>query len=180
MGSDLKSELVKALDVRVKTRCYIQEVFDRYKQDLRDLIVATPLPEDVHLIDDNFPYWIKLQWLNPKTQKWVDASPGIVIPLLEAGIFSDVDYRLEDPRRAKALPHLPDLLSAPDAVYRNPPISPIRGRHVYIQDYGHQIKAAYTLSDNRIQKVIVVSSFWTTWKWLRTRGRITDNPVYAK
>ena len=69
--------------INIKVTCYIQQVYDQYKRSMSGMQIETPLPETVHLCDENFLYWIKLQWHNPTTNSWHDAS----LPLLAAGTF---------------------------------------------------------------------------------------------
>jgi hypothetical protein len=181
MSGDLKDKLAAALKIKVNTACYIQQVYDLYKRSMSGMQIKTPLPETVHLCDENFVYWIKLQWHDPKTNSWHDASPAMVLPLLEAGTFDEKGYRLEDPRRARVLPHLPTLLRLPERIYENVRCHGrkcIRGKHVYVQEYKGQLKVAFTLYDPKIDKVIVVSSFWTTKNWLATC--VEEPPLYQK
>jgi hypothetical protein len=177
MSGDLKEKLAVALDLKITPKCYVQQVYDQYKRSMSGMQINTPLPETVHLRDENFPYWIKLQRHKPETNTWVDASAAIVLPLLEGGTFDEKGYRLKDPRRARVLPHLPNLLRLPEWIYKNDHCG-IRGKHIYVQEFEGQLKVAFTLHDPRINKVIVVSSFWTTKNWL---ARCTkDVALYQK
>jgi len=179
MSGDIKEELAKALKLESKPTCYIQQVFDQYKRSASGKLITTPL-EVVELCDENFVYWIKLQWHNPDTNSWHDASPAIVLPLLLAGKFDEKGYRLEDPRRARVLTHLPNLLRDPEKIYENCRCGRggIRGKYVYVQEYKGQLKVAFTLHDLRLGKVIVVTSFWTTKNWLARC--VKEPPIYAK
>jgi hypothetical protein len=186
MGRDLKDQLAAALGVEPKPESKFQKIYDMFKQYLSGRVIKSPLPEEVHLLDENFPYLIKLQCLNPANNTWQDASPAIVLPLFEARIFEDSGYRLEDPRREKWLPNLPNLLRSPEFIYENHRHersgngqNGIRGRYIYAQHQQGQIKVAFTLHDPRLNKVIVVSSFKVTPAWL---ARCTNNaaPIYTK
>jgi hypothetical protein len=174
----LKEALATALGGKAKPACYIQQVFNQYKRSMSGTKIDTPLPETVHLCDENFIYWIKLQRHNPETNSWQDASSTIALPLLQAGTFDQTGYRLEDPRRARVLPHLPTLLRLPELIYLNCRCKEIRGEHVYVQEYKGQLKVAFTLYDRRLDKVIVVSSFWTSKNWLARC--VKEPPVYTK
>ena len=166
MDFSLRDKLTTALGMPSKPTCYIQQVWDGYKRHMSGKIIETQLPESVHLLDENFPYWIKLQWLNPNTNKWEDAPQALVVPQLESRIFSDEGYRLEDPRRARMLPHMPDLLKRLDSIHKKHPDCKIRGDYVYVQAQKNQLKVAFTMLDARIAKVIVVSSFHVSRSWL--------------
>ncbi|HEY7095386.1 MAG TPA: hypothetical protein VH437_01575 [Terriglobales bacterium] len=176
MSGDLREKLAAALKIEVKTPCYIQQVYDQYKRAQSGRKIKTPI-ETVTLRDENFVYWIKLQWHNPQTKTWQDASPSIVLPLLEAGTFDEKGYRLEDPRRARVLPHLPSLLGNPDVIYKNGHKG-IRGDHIYVQEYKGQLKVAFTIKDDRLKDTVLVSSFWTTKNWLARC--VKEAPVYQK
>jgi hypothetical protein len=174
MSGDLRDKLAAALKLKIGPKCYIQQVYDLYKRSMSGMQITTPL-ETVHLCDENFVYWIKLQWHNPQTNSWHDAAATVVLPLLDAGTFDEKGYRLEDPRRARILTHLPNLLRLPERVYENAHKG-IRGKYVYVQEYKGQIKVAFTLHDQRLKKVIVVSSFWTTKNWLARC--VKEPPIY--
>jgi hypothetical protein len=109
-----------------------------------------------------------------------DASPSVVLPLLRAGTFDEKGYRLEDPRRARVLTHLPNLLHDPEWIYENVRCGRggIRGKYVYVQEYKGQLKVAFTLYDKRLKTVIVVTSFWTTKNWLA--HCVKEPPLYTK
>ena len=173
MVGDLKEALAVALKLKITPKCQVQQVFDLYKRSMSGKQITTPLPETVHFCDENFPYWIKLQWHNPETNSWHDASPAVVLPLLEAGTFDEKGYRLGDPRRAHVLHHLPNLLRLPEMIYENRRCEKgnVRGKHIYVQEFEGQFKVAFTLYDPRIKKVIVVSSFWTTKNWLARHAK---------
>ncbi len=179
MSGDLKEQLaLAAVTLKITPKCYVQQVFDLYKRSMSGRRITTPLPEIVHFCDENFPYWIKLQRHDPGTNSWRDASPAIVLPLLEAGMFDEKGYRLEDPRRARVLHHLPNLLHLPERIYEKNTCSRIRGNHIYVQEAKGQLKVAFTLHDQRSDKVIVVSSFWTTKSWLARC--VKEPPLYDK
>jgi len=180
MSGDLKEKLAVALDLKITPKCHVQQVYDLYKRSMSGMRIDTPLPETVHLCDENFPYWIKLQRHNPETNSWHDASASIVIPLLDAGTFDEKGYRLADPRRARVLPHLPNLLRLPEWIYENGRCGKgaVRGKYIYVQESKGQLKVAFTLHDPRINKVIVVSSFWTTKNWLARCAK--EPPLYQK
>lgn len=177
---DLKDELAAAAAaLEIKPACYIQQVYDQYKRSASGKQIKTPL-ETVELCDENFIYWIKLQWHNPATNSWHDASPSAVLPLLASGQFDEKGYRLEDPRRARVLTHLPNLLRDPEWIYENVRCGRggIRGKYVYGQEHKGQLKVAFTLHDPRIKKIIVVTSFWTTKNWLARC--VKEPPLYRK
>ena len=127
--------------INIKVTCYIQQVYDQYKRSMSGMQIETPLPETVHLCDENFLYWIKLQWHNPTTNSWHDASQARCYLYLLLVRSNEKGYRLKDPRRARVLPHLPNLLRHPDRIYANCHGS-IRGKHVYVQEHRGQFEVA--------------------------------------
>jgi hypothetical protein len=159
----------------------VQNIFRSYKANLASGIIRTPLPEDVHLLAENFPYWIKLETPDPADHtKWVPAKSNIVIPALEKGNFNQTNFRFDE-SRAKALLHIPDLLRRPNCIHKNLRYQTqrgqggIRGDHVYVAYYrGKTRKVAFTMLDRRLNKVILVSSFWTYKKWVE---QCTDTPA---
>jgi hypothetical protein len=178
MTSDFRRKLATALGIeQPKPECHVQNVYNDYKRHLAGKVLETPLPERVHLCDENFPYWIKLEWMNPKTGSWQAASPAIVIPLLEVSAFKEEEYRLTDPRRARQLLNIPHLLRNPDSIHPNRTAA-IRGDHAYIQTYRGHFKVAFTLHDTKLNKIILVSSFQTTKKWIEKN--VKHPPAYTK
>lgn len=181
MVGDLKEQIaLAALKLKITPKCRVQQVFDLYKRSMSGKHVTTPLPEIVHFRDENFPYWIKLQRHDPRTNSWHEASPSIVLPALEAGTFDEKGYRLGDPRRARVLHHLPNLLTLPEWIYKNGRCGKggVSGDHIYVQEYRGQLKVAFTILNRRVDQVIVVTSFWTSRSWLKCC--IKGPPVYEK
>ncbi len=93
MSGDLKEKLAAALGVKVQPVCHVQQVYNQYARSMSGMKIETPLPETVHLCDENFTYWIKLQRHNPDTNTWQDASSAKVLPLSKAGTFDQNGYR---------------------------------------------------------------------------------------
>lgn len=149
-----KIHQAKAIGTAVQSE--VQIIFDQYKERMSGKIIQTPLPENVHLCDENFPHWIKLERRNPQTGRWEEAYADIVVPLLQAGQVSDDDYRMADPRRAPALLYVPHLLRRPDTIRRRQD-----GDHFYFQKYRHYTKIALTRLNERTGNVILVSSYPT-------------------
>lgn len=180
MSGELKHKLTIALDLKIAPKCNVQKVYDLYKRSMSGMQITTPLPETVHFRDENFPYWIKLQCHNPDTNSWRDASATIVLPMLDAGTFDEKGYRLGDPRRARVLHHIPNLLRSPEWIYENGRCGRggITGKHIYVQEHKGQFKVAFTLCNERIDKVILVTSFWTTKSWLNQC--VKGDPLYQK
>jgi hypothetical protein len=82
--------------------CPVQELFDRYKMHLAQKTFATPLPEDVVFLAENFPYLIQLENLNPADPaEWIPAKANAVIPLLENRLFDQSGFKFDE-SRAKA------------------------------------------------------------------------------
>jgi hypothetical protein len=151
----------------------VQSVFQEYKTYLAGRIIRTPLPEEVHLLTENFPYWIKLEMPDPAdSTRWIPAKSSVVIPALEKGNFDPTGFRFDE-SRAKALRRIPNLLERPNCIHKNLRYHAqrgqggIRGDHVYVAYYGPKVrKVAFTMLDARLKKVVLVSSFWSFKKWV--------------
>ena len=174
MASEFSRKLAEALGIEpMKPPCPVQELFNQYKKHLDQHVINSPLPEAIHLLAENFPYWIKLEYpdlANPG--KWIGAKANIVAPMLEQGIFDQTGFRFDE-TRARALFHVPALLQRPNCIHRNLRKHDFRGEggikgdYMYVAYYKKQRKVAFTLKDPRLDKVILVSSFWTNKKWVR-------------
>ena len=151
----------------------VQSIFQEYKTHLAGGTICTPLPEEVHLLTENFPYWIKLEMLDPSNgTRWIPAKSSVVIPALEKGNFNQTGFRFDE-SRAKALLYIPSLLEGPNCIHKNLRYHAhrgqggIRGDHVYVAYHGPKTrKVAFTMLDRRLNKVILVSSFWSFKKWV--------------
>jgi hypothetical protein len=185
MGGDLREELAAALSIENKPICEIQRIYNEYKKYMSGKIIKTPLPEEVHLCDLNFPYWIHLGTPDPTDPtKWIGAKAEIVIPMLDAGIFNDAGLGY-DQLRARALPYVPVLLRNPNCIHVNlrhvdgRGDGGIRGNYVYVE-YGPKKKrrVAFTLMDEREQRIILVSSFGTYKNWVKNCAEMPA--IYVK
>lgn len=174
MDSEFCQKLANALGLEsVPPPCPVQQLFNRYKKHLDNRIIATPLREDVYLLAENFPYWIKLDNPNPADLiEWIPAKSNIVVPMLEAGIFNQTAFRF-DRSRADAIFNIPEILQSPDCIHKNlrnhhcRGDGGIKGDYMYVKYYGKKKrKVAFTLFDPKLQKVILSSSFWTNKKWV--------------
>jgi hypothetical protein len=184
MDSEFSKKLVAALGVEpVKQPCPVQQLYDRYKKHLHAFIIESPIHERIHLLPENFPYWIKLENPDPTNIKeWIGAKANVVVPLLEAGGFDQTGFRIDD-SRARALFHIPDLLRSPNCIHRNLRHAErgdggIKGGHMYVAYYRKKgRKVAFTFADPNIGKVVLVSSFWSNKKWIAECAHMP--PVYV-
>jgi hypothetical protein len=135
-------------------------------------LIDSPLPERVHLLQENFLYWIKLEYPNlavPGT--WIQARPSIVLPLLEKRTFDETGFRVDE-NRASSLFNVPTLIRTPNCIHRNlrnqayRGLGGITGDHVYVSYHGRGRKVAFTRLDVDIKKVIMVSSFGVSKEWV--------------
>jgi hypothetical protein len=171
---ELKEELAKVLVAEQTLLSGTQYLYNKYKKDLCGKPFSTPLPEEVLFCPDNFPYLIHLQVMDSATGKFIEAKAKKVVPLLEKGAFDDTEYCYGDPRRARELFNLPNLLLSPDYIYPNARhgskrnCGDVRGEHIYViqSRNAKQLKVGLTLFDKRLGKSILVSSFFTNWNWI--------------
>lgn len=163
----------------------IQVLFNRFKKHLQGKIVDTPLPEQVHLLAENFPYWIKLEYPNvADPDQWISAAASVVVPLLDKGSFDETGFRIDE-ARAGAIFNIAGLLARPNCIHRNlrnhkhRGEGGIKGEHMYVAYHGTGTrKVAFTGYDPRLQKVILVSSFGVSREWA---GRCADVPaIYVR
>lgn len=174
MDSDFCKKLAAALGIEpVKPPCPVQELFNRYKKHMDGRVIKSPLPEEIHFLAENFPYWIKLENPNPANLKqWIPAKSNIVVPMLEKGTFDQTGFRFDE-SRARALFNVPELLQTPNCIHRNlrnhecRGEGGIKGDYVYVKYYGKKSrKVAFTVTSPIRGVVILVSSFWSYGKWV--------------
>lgn len=174
MALTFAEKLAAALGIpRIVPPGPIQVLFNRYKKHLHQQAVDSPLPEVVHLLPENFLYWIKLEYPNlAKPDEWIQAKPSVVLPMLEKGIFDETGFRINE-QRANALFNIPNLLKRPNCIHKNLRNHEYRGQggikgdHIYVVYHGkHTRKVAFTRLDPKLQKVILVSSFGVSKEWV--------------
>jgi hypothetical protein len=150
----------------------VQDLYNEYKKHLHNRVFQTPLPEQVTLLPENFLYWIKLENPNPSDPtKWITSKSSVVLPMLEKGEFDESGFRF-DTSRGNALSTIPTILTTPNCIHRNlrnhagRGHGGIRGTYIYLAYYGKkQRRVAFTIFDARLNKTVLVSSFWTYKKW---------------
>jgi hypothetical protein len=174
MDSDFCKKLAAALGVEpVPPPCPVQVLFNRYLKHLDSRVIHTRLPEKVYLRAENFPYWIKLENPNPANlSQWIPSKANVVVPMLKAGCFDQTGFRFDE-IRAKALFNVPELLQMPNCIHKNLRKHSFRGQggikgdHMYVSYYGNKTrKVAFTIFDQTLNKVVLVSSFWTYRGWV--------------
>jgi hypothetical protein len=148
----------------------VQIAFNTYIKQLVGQVVRTPLPEDVHFLEENFPYLIQLENPDPSNpSEWVPAKASFVVPLLQKGNFNENGFRF-DARRAHDLVYLPDFLRKPDCIHRNLRHGledGISGHHMYVKCLRKRHrKVAFSIRNDRVGKVVVVSSFPSYKNWV--------------
>jgi hypothetical protein len=174
MDSDFGKKFAAALGIEpVPPPCPVQELFDRYKKHMDGRIIQSPLPEQIHLLAENFPYWIKLENPNPaNVLEIIPAKSNVVVALLETGQFDQTGFSFDE-TRARALFNIPELLQSPNCIHANLRNHECRGEGgikgdlMYVRYYGRKRrKVAFTTTNPRLGKVILVSSFWTHKGWV--------------
>jgi hypothetical protein len=174
MSTDLKEQLAAAvadLGLVIKPICEVQRLYNEHKKYLSGKVLKNPL-EEVHLLDENFPYWIKLENDDPsRPGTWIGSKASIVVPKLETGEFDDKGFTFDE-SRAKALLNLPTLIRNPNCIHVNLRHADrgqggIQGRHVYVEYYGgKKRKVAFTTHNEVLNVNVLVTSFWTYPKWV--------------
>ena len=174
MTADLKEQLAAVaadLGLVVKPICEIQRLYNQHKKFLSGKVIKNPM-EEVSLLDDNFPYWIKLENEDPSRPGiWIGSKAGMVVPKLENGEFDDTGFTF-DPRRARSLLDLPNLIRNPNCIHVNLRHAErghggIQGRHVYVEYHGKNTrKVAFTTLNETLSVNVLVTSFWTNSGWV--------------
>ncbi len=184
MSGDLRETLAAALGIEAKPIGRVQRAYNDHKKYLSGKALTTPLPEVVHLLDDNFPYWIKLENPDPsRPGETIGAKSNLVIPLLENGDFDDSSYTFDETRVGSLL-NIPALLRNPNCIHRNLRHAErghggIKGLHVYVEYLRRNVRrVAFTAPCPRSGLTILVSSFYTKAAWI---GDCAGNPaIYVK
>lgn len=149
----------------------VQRIYNLHKRFLSGKVITTPL-EDVTLLDDNFPHWIKLETEDPSRPGiLVPSRTRIVIPQLDGGAFDDAGFT-HDPDRAKVLTDIPNLLRSPHCIHQNLRHAPrgqggIQGKYVYVQYFrGTTRKVAFTTFNEILKLNALVTSFGANTNWV--------------
>ena len=126
--------------------------------------IQAPRGKRIKIIKTNFP---KLAGLEHKTLSRDELRASDIIQAIENGSFNLEDYNPDRDDRLRTLFWLPELLSDPDAIYRNAH-KIVAGSEIYVRVYnksGSRIKLAFTMDIlNRKQKLVstvVITSFLT-------------------
>lgn len=176
--------MAKALGVEARPIGEVQRAYNDHKRFLSGKILKTPLPEEIYLLDENFPYWIKLGNPDPsRPRETIGAKSNLVIPVLEGGNFQDTGYTF-DRSRIRALLNIPALLRNPNCIHSNLRHAErgqggIKGLHVYVEYAKRDLRrVAFTAPCTRMGVTVLVSSFYTTTSWVKDCAK---NPaLYVK
>lgn len=161
-----------------------RNVTDTLVQFCQDILPLSPIEdprkEQVKIVKGNFP---KLIHLEHKILTREDFPANQIIESIEKGIFNIDDYDISDKSRIKTLFWLPEVVMAPDAIYRNGH-KLIAGDEVYVRVYdklGSRVKLLFTMDirkNGRIVRTVPVTSFLTDPDMVI--NFITGQPLYRK
>lgn len=186
MDSDFCKKLAAALGIEpIPPPCAVQELFNRFKKHMDKRVIQSPLPEQIHLLAENFPYWIKLENPNPtNVLETIPAKSNVVVPMLEAGTFDQTAFTYDE-SRARALFNIPEILQSPNCIHRNlrnhesRGEGGIKGDYMYVRYYKKKSrKVAFTTTNPIRGVVILVSSFWSYGKWVEECAEMP--PIYLR
>jgi hypothetical protein len=122
-----------------------------------------PRKKEIKVVKNNFP---KLAGLQHMTLDRDELTAGDIIAAIENGTFDPGDYDPTRDDRIQTLFWLPEVLTDPDAIYRNGHRI-VAGNRVYVRVYdkmGSKVKLAFTLDyhkNRRLIRTVVVTSFLT-------------------
>jgi len=179
----IKSELVRAIGARSSSKSgppspSIAELYRQFCNDLKDTSVVDPEGRQIFFRIENFPYLIKMEYYDERQGRWVGAKAALVTKALADGSFEQSKHRC-DAARARAVLRIHELLTDPDAIHEN--VHPrITGKLVYVRRLNSrkaQMKIAL-VTLNRSNEWVLVTSFYTTERWLRQCAK--DPPLYTK
>jgi hypothetical protein len=174
MGT-LKSELERTVPVLVEAVAKregktIGELYKLFCEILKDVSVTDPCGRTIVFRLENFPYLIKIEHFNKAAKKWVAATAGMVIKSLADGTFDESTHRY-DTSRARGLSRIPAILKAPDSVHEN--IHPrVTGEFVYVVKVGRDSLKVAFITKNKAGEWVVVTSFYTTERYLKSCAKI--------
>jgi hypothetical protein len=181
MGT-LKSELEKAVPKVVEalaarpTRT-IAEIYADFRDRLQRTPVVDPQGRTIVFRPENFPYLIKMEHRRPTDEAWVAATASVVINALDEGTFDESRHRCDN-SRAKGIVWLRHLLTDPDSIHENIHAR-VKGDFLYVVSVGSdgESKVAF-ITKNRAGEWILVTSFYTTAKYLKTCAK--EPALYRK
>jgi len=122
-----------------------------------------PRKKQIKIVKNNFP---KLAGMEHMTLTRDELRAGDIINAIENGTHDSEDYDPTRDDRIRTLFWLPEVLTDPDAIYRNGHRI-VAGNRVYVRVYdkmGSKVKLAFTLDnhkDRRLIRTVVVTSFLT-------------------
>jgi hypothetical protein len=178
----LKSQLQKAAPALTKAAKKLQqraiaELYADFCKHLKDVTVTDPTGRTIVFRIENFPYLIKMQYFNKVAGTWVSASAGVTIAALANGTLDETLHQY-DPARAKGMLRIRDILEKPDSIHENVHTR-VRGDIVYVVRLGGgNIKVAFIKKDIQKGEWVLVTSFFTTDRYVSTCAK--HPPLYQK
>jgi len=142
--------------------------------------LTDPRRKQISVIKTNF---VKLIGLKHKSLNKDDFPASEIIKCIEEGTFELTEYTIEDCSRMNTLFWLPELVSDPDAIYRNGH-KLIAGDEVYMRVYdkmGSRVKLLFTKDIKKggaILKTVPITSFLTSSE--EVINFVTGQPLYRR
>jgi len=159
----------------------VPDTLIRFCQDILPLSpLVDPLNRRVSIVKGNFP---KLVDLEHGTLRKEDFRASEMIKCIENRTFDPHHYQIPDSSRMKTLFWLPDVITDPDAIYRNGH-KIIAGDEVYVRVYdkmGSKVKLLFTMGvkqKGRLIRTVPVTSFLTDPEMVI--NFITGQPLYRR
>jgi hypothetical protein len=143
--------------------------------------IIDPRGKAITILKSNFPKLISLEHLT-LPRKQLTASQ--IVASIENGTFDLAQYRPQEIDRIQTLFWIPQVLSGPDAIYRNGH-KVVGGDEIYVRVYDKkrpQVKLVFTMeimgSGGQLIKTVPVTSFLTSRN--RALRMVKDLPLYVR
>ena len=189
MSSDLRGQLVAAFPKAAHYLLFHERgcrhqpfnelnVVESFKKFCAEFLprspIVAPRQKSIRIIKTNFP-----KFLNMKRVCGSAVKASRIIEEIEAGRFDATHYKWEIDR-IRTLFWIPDIISDPDAVYKNAH-KIVQGDEVYVKVYdkmGSKVKLVFTDYIKDIRQTVIVTSFLTDPQ--TACEYVCGKPLYAR
>ncbi len=97
----------------------IAELYAAFQKTLEGKLFTDPAGKVATFLAEDFPHLVKLEYLDPKQGRWVEARAKAAIPQLQSGTLEESRYRIGDESRPRTLFWIPEIIGNPDSTDPN-------------------------------------------------------------